>query len=193
MRTLILTVGLAVGVALAAAQRGTVGAPPPLPMDQTRLAAEFESRVKAYVSLHRRLEGTVPTVAVSDDYGEVIAAIDALGTKIRAQRTDARRGDVFTPDVECWFRQMIDTSLQGCDLKALRDAINEENPPNVSFALTINGRWPQGASLGPMPPRLLADLPELPDDLQYRFLDRDLVLWDAHANLVVDFIRHVLP
>jgi hypothetical protein len=175
------------------AQHTKVDVPAPLPIDLRRVAAEFETRVNAYVALHRRYEGTVPTVAVSTDYAQVLAAIDSLGTKIRAERKDARRGDVFTPEVECWFRGMIDTSLKGCDTNALRAAINEENPPHAKFALVINGRWPEGASLGPMPPNLLADLPQLPDDLEYRFLGRDLVLWDAHANLVVDFIRLVLP
>jgi len=188
MTTLMLTTALT----MALVQASPLRVPPQMPIDQAPAAAEFESRVNAYVSLHRRLEGTVPTIAVSTDYAQVVAAIDVLGTKIRAARQDARRGDVFTPDVECWIRQMIDNSLRGCDINALRAALNEEHPPNLKFTLTINGRWPTGASLGPMPPQLLADLPPLPDHLEYRFLDRDLVLWDAHANLVVDFIRAVL-
>ena len=193
MRSLILGVGLSVGIAMVFAHQARPPVPPRLTVDQPRVAAEFDARVKAYVSLHRRLEGTVPTIAVSTNYAEVLSAIDALGAKIRAERREARRGDVFTPEVECWFREMIDASLQGCDTKAIYDAINEENPPNVTLALQINARWPNGASRGPMPPQLLADLPQLPDDLQYRFIDRDLVLWDAHANLVVDFIRKALP
>jgi len=193
MRSLIATIGFSAALAIVFSQHNKVDVPAPLPIDQRGVAAEFETRVNAYVALHRRFEGTVPTVAVSSDYAQVLAAIDALGTKIRVERKDARRGDVFTPEVECWFREMIDTSLKGCDTNALHAAINEENPPHAKFALLINGRWPDGASLGPMPPNLLEDLPRLPDDLEYRFLDRDLVLWDAHANLVVDFIRHVLP
>lgn len=193
MRSLIAAVGLSVGLAMVLAQQPRPAVPPQMKIEQPAAAAEFQSRVDAYISLHRRLEGSVPTVAVSTNYAEVVAAVDALGAKIRAARQDARRGDVFTPDVECWFRQMIDASLLGCDTAALREALNEENPPNVTFALHINGRWPDGASRGPMPPRLLADLPELPADLQYRLIDRDLVLWDAHADLVVDFIRKVLP
>jgi hypothetical protein len=189
MRTLILKAGLAILLT----QAGTAGLPSQTPVGDPVAVAEFETRIRGYVSLHRRLEGATPTVKVSDDYAQVLAAIEALATKIRAARRDARRGDVFTPAVECWFREMLDRSLKGCDIAALHAAINEENPPNMVFALTINGPWPKGASLGPVPPRLLADLPHLPDDLQYRFLDRDLVLWDSHANLVVDYIRRALP
>ena len=184
---------LTAALALVLVQAAATQVPQQLPVDQTQAAAEFESRVNAYVSLHRRLEGATPTTSISADYAQVLTAIEALGAKIRAARQDARRGDVFTPDVECWFRQMIESSLRGCDTSAVYATLNEENPPNARFAVQINGRWPKGASHGPMPPRLLADLPRLPDDLQYRFIDRDLVLWDAHANLVVDFIRRALP
>jgi hypothetical protein len=44
-----------------------------------------------------------------------------------------------------------------------------------------------------MPPRLLAKLPVLPSGLQYRFVDRDLVLWDSQADLVVDIIPDAIP
>ena len=193
MRSFIVTVGVSVGLAMVLAQQSRSRPPQLPPIDHVQAAAEFETNVRAYVALHRRLEGTVPTVAMSTDYARVLTAIDALATKLRAARKDARRGDVFTPNVECWLRATIDTSLKGCDANALRAALNEENPPNVVFALQINGPWPEGASFGPTPPQLLAALPPLPDDLQYRFLDRDLVLWDSHANLVVDFIRRTLP
>jgi hypothetical protein len=39
---------------------------------------------------------------------------------------------------------------------------------------------------------LLAVLPPLPDELQYRFMSHDLILWDVHANLIVDFITGAL-
>jgi hypothetical protein len=43
-----------------------------------------------------------------------------------------------------------------------------------------------------MPPELLRLLPRLPAGLEYRFMDRDLILWDPHANLIVDFIPNAL-
>ena len=42
-------------------------------------------------------------------------------------------------------------------------------------------------------PALRAVLPALPDELRYRFVDRDLVLLDVHADLVVDILRDALP
>jgi hypothetical protein len=39
-----------------------------------------------------------------------------------------------------------------------------------------------------MPPELLQLFPSLPAHLEYRFIDRDLILWDSHANLIIDVI-----
>jgi len=35
-------------------------------------------------------------------------------------------------------------------------------------------------------------LPRLPPELQYRIAGRSLVLWDHHANLIVDFLPRAL-
>lgn len=48
--------------------------------------------------------------------------------------------------------------------------------------------WPEPVPFGFVPPQLLAVLPRLPDELQYRILGSALVLWDHHANLIVDFL-----
>ena len=34
--------------------------------------------------------------------------------------------------------------------------------------------------------RFFSQMPRLPDDIQYRFLDRDLILHDTRANLIID-------
>ena len=192
MRNLILSAGVAILVGYA----GAAGWPQHTPTSRTdaiQAAADFELRVQNYVTLHRTLEGTLPTVAVSDDYAEVLAAIDALASKLRLARRDARPGDIFTPEIECWFREMIVKSLEGCNTRELLADLNEENSPGIVLRAQVNAPWPEGASRGPMPPKLLADLPPLPDELHYQFLDGDLVLLDVHANVIVDFIKRVLP
>ena len=40
---------------------------------------------------------------------------------------------------------------------------------------------------------ILEVLPELPDGLQYRFVERDLVLVDIAADLVIDVLPDALP
>jgi hypothetical protein len=40
---------------------------------------------------------------------------------------------------------------------------------------------------------IIRELPELPPELEYRFIGRDLVLMDVGANMVVDVLRDALP
>jgi len=44
-----------------------------------------------------------------------------------------------------------------------------------------------------MPPNLLLNLPGLPDGLEYRLLDRELVLRDREANIIVDYVPNAFP
>jgi hypothetical protein len=43
-----------------------------------------------------------------------------------------------------------------------------------------------------MPPQLLLLLPDLPPDLQYRFVGRHLILYDGRANIIVDEIPYAI-
>jgi len=40
---------------------------------------------------------------------------------------------------------------------------------------------------------VLAVLPPVPDDVEYRFVGRDLILRDAHANVVIDVLPDAVP
>jgi hypothetical protein len=42
-------------------------------------------------------------------------------------------------------------------------------------------------------PSMLAGLPQLPPELEYRFLGRHLILVDVLANVVVDVLYDALP
>ena len=150
---------------------------------------EFNQRVQAYHDLHLRLEGSVPTVKVSSDPAEIRKAIDSLRAAIRAARADARQGDVFSADIAALFRRLIREGCAG-DFRALMEVTHEETPPLRHPK--VNESWP-GEGFTVMPSNLLCSLPALPEELQYRFVNRDLVLWDIHADLIVDFIVDAIP
>jgi hypothetical protein len=157
-------------------------APPP------QIAA-FTRRVQAYYAIHLQLEGVIPTVQTSDDPVVVRKAIDALGDKLRAARFDAKRGDIFTPDVVPLFRQWI-REHGASDFAKLFEMTNDEM--GLMPSPFVNGKWP-GDGTGFMPPDLLRRFPQLPDGLEYRFANRDLVLWDSHADLILDIIPNAIP
>jgi len=44
-----------------------------------------------------------------------------------------------------------------------------------------------------MPLEVLQTLPKLSEDIEYRFIGRHLILLDAHAHIVADFILDAIP
>jgi hypothetical protein len=147
----------------------------------------FERRVADYVTLHRLLEGPLPPLQVSTDMGTVRAAMDALARRIQAARKDARQGDLFTDDVARVFRKRIAGCVSPEDMQAIL-AEHEPGEPVVTPRLVVNMTWPAGVPFSFVPPQLIATLPPLTPELQYRIIGRSLVLWDHHANLIVDFL-----
>lgn len=146
---------------------------------------EFDRRVADYVALHRSLEGAVPTVQRSSDPVEIGKAVESLGTAIRAKRQSARPGDILFPEAAGVFRRIIRDGY-GNRLSDLHRMVHTNVPPMNDAE--VNGAWP-GVAQTMMPPLLQHRLPKLPEGLQFRFVNRDLVIWDSHANLIVDVMR----
>jgi hypothetical protein len=158
-----------------------------IPVGDVALIVEFQKRVEEYVTLHRLLEGRVPTLEVSEKPQEIQAAIAALQEKLRQARANARQGDIFTARISQLFRRLIQEAFPECELFRLHALIGDETA-KARMRPRVNASYPAGASLSVMPTKLLCLFPSLPEELQYRFVGRDLILWDVHANLVVDVI-----
>lgn len=152
---------------------------------------EFNRRVNRYATLHRTLEGPVPTPAVSSDPAEIRAAMDTLAASIVRARPSARMGDVITGDATGIIRDVIQRTFKGSGRELL--AIVEEEEAGGFVPLPrVNARWPEGAASSMVPPKILEQLPRLPQELQYRFRSRHLVLWDMHADLIVDVLPNAI-
>jgi hypothetical protein len=154
----------------------------------------FLQRVAEYVALHRRLEGPLPPEVVTGDPVALLASRRALAEAIREARPHAQQGDIFSPAVAQYFRLAIADALREGhidDMRAIAFAeIDEWDAPVVA---RVNADYPAGRPLSSMPNCLLAALPPLPHELQYRFAGTDLILWDVHAGVIVDFVPRALP
>lgn len=151
--------------------------------------ADFTRRLDEYITVQRRLEKESPKLKETNDPGEIKAAQDVLADKIRAARQDAKRGDIFTPEVTALFRRLMYPELTGAEGRDTKATINSEK---ASVRLEVNGRYPSSEPLQTVPPNLLANLPQLPEDMEYRVVGRSLVLRDVDANLIVDFIPNAV-
>ena len=150
---------------------------------------DFTRRLDAYMTVQRRLEKESPKMKETNDPGEIKAAQDVLAEKIRAARQDAKRGDIFTPEVTSLFRRLMYPELTGPDGRDTRANLNDEG---ASVRLQVNGRYPSSEPLETIPPNILASLPQLPEDMEYRVVGKHLVLRDVDANLIIDFIPNAI-
>ncbi len=161
------------------------------------ISQEFRIRVDKYLELHKRLEGNLPVLKNNADQAQIAAHRVALANAIREARPNAEKGDILFPAARHQIVRIIRTELKGPDGAKVRAAIMVGNPKVEKTAakirLSVNALYPDNAPLSTVPPGLLLKLPQLPEQLDYRFVGRDLILRDATTNLIVDYIREAVP
>jgi len=154
--------------------------------------AEFQEEINEYVELHRTLEKTLTPVP-RDATPEMIDKYQReLGRLIQQARKNQRAGDIFESDVRPVLRKLLAGLFNGPDGKKLRMAVAEENP-GESVKLVVNGRYPDTIPLSSVPPQVLRTLPQLPEELEYRFIQSTLILLDVHAHIIVDYMTGAVP
>jgi hypothetical protein len=154
-----------------------------------KVVADFEARVKQYLDLREKVAGKPPKP--TDNSQEIVARQRELAGKIRVAHAGAKQGEIFTPQIAEYFRYQIASSLEGPHGTGIVSSLRHAEP--VKMELQINQSYPEHVPLQSTPPTLLLNLPELPDGLEYRILDRELVLRDSEANIVVDYVPNALP
>jgi hypothetical protein len=157
-----------------------------------RALADFREEVADYVELHKKLEATLPDVPKEATPSQLDQRQRALAALIQTARRGATPGDIFERDSRPIIRKLLFGVFTGPDGKRLRAAINEENP-GQAVKLTVNGRYPDSIPVSTVPPKVLAVLPPLPLELEYRFIGTTLILLDAHAHIIVDYMTGVVP
>jgi hypothetical protein len=152
---------------------------------------KFRTAVDAYVTLHQKLERTLPALSKQAAPADIESHERAFGTLIVMARPKAGQGDLLVPEIQPVLRRISRQILAGPDGPAMLNEIRGEEP--VTIAARVNQRYPDDVPLSAIPFRFLTSFPRLPEELEYRFLGRDLVLLDVDARIVIDFLRDVLP
>ena len=149
----------------------------------------FAAKVEAYVQLHRRLEKTVRPATYPADPEALLMSRKAMALAIRRERPFAKQGDIFAPQIAAMFRQIVERTLRE-DRVDWGEFLLEDGM-TLPLEVRVNGDYPAGGPVSTMSPNLLKALPPLPAELQYRFVNLTLVLWDVQAGLIVDFVPDV--
>jgi hypothetical protein len=167
------------------ARTGTMGGP-----DQA-VVAEFQRRLDDYMAVQNQLEDTLDDPPEDATPQQIDAHQRALAALVQKARSDAKPGEVFSPHMQAFVRGVVGRVFEGPDGKALRATIAEENPAGTP--VRINGRYPDAVPMSTMPPDILAALPQLPEELEYRFVGDRLILLDTKTHVIVDYVDDVLP
>jgi hypothetical protein len=88
--------------------------------------------------------------------------------------------------MERQVKRMLDLRADAATIAGIFD----DGP--AEFDVDVNDTYSKVRPLATMPPNLLLRLPDLPPDLEYRFVGRHLILRDARANLIVDEIKDAI-
>ena len=186
----------AVGVGMAAVVLWTAAAGgfAPLEGDGYGPLDRFQSAVGEYMALREVVKRTTPPLKITPDAEDIRAASNAIAEGILRTRSSAKEGDIFNPDVAELLRLRIGASSRepGCDVAEIVAAERDDHgvPPPQRPLVHDRLDWGWGFF---MPWCVLRVLPLVPDELQFRFVERDLVLVDIDARLVVDVLPNALP
>jgi len=162
---------------------------------------EMEDSVERYVKkVHRKAAKGIPALPGHATPEQMTAHQTALADAIRALRPQARQGDMFVPECVPIVKRIIAAELAGRAGAGARKEILNGNPPidpdhddRMQVKLAVNAPYPSAAAVSSVPPSVLLTLPLLEKEVEYRFVNRDLVLRDIDANLILDFIPLAAP
>jgi hypothetical protein len=153
---------------------------------------DFQRRIEAYMKLRNHADNGAPPLKETTDPAKIKAAQAELAKRIREVRANARHSDIFTPEVEKLFRRLLYPELKGPDAAETKETIKDDAPKRGAVPFKVNATYPENQPLPTVPPDLLARLPKLPEELEYRIIDKHLILRDIDTNLIVDYMPNVI-
>ncbi len=154
---------------------------------QADLDKDFKLRLKPYLQVREKAKSGLAASKPTTDPAELQARQELLAERIRAARATARQGDILGPPITDCLIPLVRRNLT---TNTAKRTTKEGNPAEegAGVKVAVNAPYPPAAPLSTMPPALLTELPKLPAGLEYRFIGRTLILYDADACLIVDFL-----
>ena len=172
-------------------QSGSAPQPGTSPPADAAAIKQFDDAIAQYLALRQALRSEVPGPIKDSTALQLNNASDALAGAIQRSRAKARAGAIFSEPVAAAIKRRINDLAHTGKLAAVLAGIDDDGA--ASPAPAVHLRLPSVAQLATMPPSLLAVLPPLPRELEYRIVGRSLVLRDVDASLVLDYIPNAVP
>lgn len=151
----------------------------------------FEGRVKDYVKLRNGVKAKLPKLSKDATPQQIESYRENLEAAVRNTRTGAKRSDIFNHDGSDYIRRTLKVNFTGKDRVELRNIVFEGETAAVK--VRVNYPYPDQTELVEMPATVLLNLPQLPPEVKYRFVGRNLLLVDSETNLILDYMTNALP
>lgn len=151
----------------------------------------FHREVAAYIALRGTLATEIAPLTPNATAAEIASSSDALARAVQRARPEPPRGLFFDDAAVVLITQRLRQLLATPAHANLLEGIEDE-PPTVQNP-GVYLRFPAASMLATMPPSVLAILPALPAELEYRIIGPHLTLRDIHAALILDVIPNAVP
>ena len=160
------------------------------PVDKAAVK-RFERRVKDYMKLRNAVKAKLPKLSKDATPQQIESYRENFEAAVRNTRTGAKRGDIFNHDGSDYIRRTLKANFVGKDRVELRNIVFEGETATVK--VRVNYPYPELAEMVEMPATVLLNLPQLPPEVKYRFVGRNLLLIDSDTNLILDYMTNALP
>jgi hypothetical protein len=152
------------------------------------IVTDFDRRVKDFIQLRETLDRDLTKVPDKATPTQIDKHQRDLGVAVARSRAQAKLGDIFIPGMQTYIRGVVRRVLGGPEGPRIKASLMDENPMQVQF--NVNDRYPDTIPMSTMPPDMLAALPPLGKDLEYRFVGNRLVLLDLQSHLIIDYVTN---
>jgi hypothetical protein len=153
-----------------------------------RVLGDFKARVEKYEQLRKKADDSAPPMKETSSGAKIKDAQQGLAERIGAARAGVKPGEIFTPEIAAVFKRLLRPEAKQQQTK---EAMKADKPVVASFK--VNGPYPDKQPVAMVPPNVLLALPQLPRDIEYRFVDKHLILRDSRANLIIDYVLNAIP
>jgi hypothetical protein len=152
----------------------------------------INDRLQSYVKVHRQVEEkfNLPHMKSTHSIAKIQPRQHGMAQHIRELRASAHDGAIFTPEVKAYFTRALASAYQTnsegilASLSCVSDVVEQK--------LAANDVYPETWDYNAMPPTILLHIPQLPAELEYRIVNRDLIIRDVEAVMIVDVLRDVI-
>jgi hypothetical protein len=152
----------------------------------------FNDRLQSYVKVHRQVEEqfNLSHMKPTHSIAKIQQRQHGMAQHIRELRASAHDGTIFIPEVKAYFTRALASAYQAnsegilASLSCVSDVVEQK--------LAANDVYPDTWDYNAMPPTILLHIPQLPAELEYRIVNRDLIIRDVEASVIVDVLRDVI-